>query len=218
MTSSAPTLFSMCLQAFGDAFSQISERVELSRARLPPGVFNQALTSVKKRSLLRRSHIPLLVQALFEQHAETPGAELRMELSAQRKLDNAAFMDAAKLVMAGAASCVSEFQISTLDVSFCSISDDALDNLSRACGNSLSKLRISGCSRLSNAGVEAITRNCPNLSEVQMEVLEGIDDLALQHLVHKLTKLRTLNIGGCTQLSNVSFQVMYPSTLHLIRW
>lgn len=209
MKSSTPTLFCMCLQEFGNAFSHISQRLELSRARLPPSVLSQALTIVKKRSLLRRSHIPLLVQALFEQHIESPGAELSIELSAQRKLDNAAFMDAARLLVAGAAaSGVAELNISALDVSFCSISDKALESLSRACGNKLSKIVISGCSRLSNAGIEALSRNCPNLSEVQMEVLEGIDDLALQHLVHKLTKLRTLNIGGCTQLSNVSFQVM----------
>ena len=95
-----------------------------------------------------------------------------------------------------------------LDVSFCSgLTNGALQLLAKQCP-SLLKINISGCEGLTNGGVSCLASYCPRLQVVLMEVLPGLDDSALQDLVHGLPSLLSLDVGSCRKLTNVSFQIV----------
>ncbi|GFN93001.1 F-box/lrr-repeat protein 14-like [Plakobranchus ocellatus] len=93
-------------------------------------------------------------------------------------------------------------QIKTIDVSFTSIHDDALNSLAKIEGLSLTEICLQGCVDISDKGLKALVINQPSL-----EVLDitGCKDLGsgrtfFSTLVSNLPKLHTLILRKCLRV------------------
>ncbi|CEP01019.1 unnamed protein product (mitochondrion) [Plasmodiophora brassicae] len=95
-----------------------------------------------------------------------------------------------------------------LDLSFTQVNDAELYLLARACSTSLQTLSLAGCHRVGPEGVQAFGRYCPTLTFVDFQCLDGLSDVALQDIVHRLQDLQSIDIGACQNLTNISFQII----------
>ena len=64
-----------------------------------------------------------------------------------------------------------------------------------------------GCRRCGDGTAEAIGRHCRQLTALNMEVLNKLTDVGMQHVVCGCRELEELLLGGCTMLSNISTQL-----------
>ncbi len=69
----------------------------------------------------------------------------------------------------------------------------------------LEKLNISGCNRVTDAGLLAVVASCPQLRDLDLTRLRQVTDDALSGAVLALPRLERLNLYACPQLSDRSY-------------
>lgn len=130
--------------------------------------------------------------------------EGRLDLNKQRKITAVGFGCLGKLCLDGRA----QMRVVSLDLAFCAqLDDDSLEAIALGCPD-LVDVNLAGCERVGNAGLGHLSRNCRRIRVLDMQVLRLVDDRAVQDVTHDLPDLHSLNIGGCSRLTNVAFQVV----------
>lgn len=88
--------------------------------------------------------------------------------------------------------------LTSLCLGWCDLSDNALLVLSQKC-TLLEELDVSGCGRLSDAGVTAVTTGCRRLTSLS---LEGCREVSAWAVAAGSAPLTSLNMGGCTLVTD----------------
>ncbi|XP_030572106.1 F-box/LRR-repeat protein 7 [Drosophila novamexicana] len=60
-----------------------------------------------------------------------------------------------------------------------------------------------GC-RISDKGLQLLTRRCPELTHLQLQTCEGVSNQALVEALTKCSNLQHLDVTGCSQVSSIS--------------
>lgn len=101
--------------------------------------------------------------------------------------------------------------LSYLTLSDATISDNALNHLSFACGSSLRVLSLRHCSSLTNETLISLAKNSPNLLSLDLSFLPSIlDDGLEQFLSLAPVCFAQLHIIGCRGLTDATVQVSLP--------
>eukprot|EP00040_Diaphanoeca_grandis_P004252 m.27783 g.27783 ORF g.27783 m.27783 type:complete len:455 (+) comp15808_c1_seq1:137-1501(+) len=79
----------------------------------------------------------------------------------------------------------------------------------------LESLYLSSCGLISRKGLGAISDGCTNLKTLDMGWCIKVDDDALTHLAH-CTKLRKINLHGCTLITDTGLEVLTKGCKGLI--
>eukprot|EP01043_Picozoa_sp_COSAG02_P018228 COSAG02_NODE_846_length_16565_cov_20.404627_6_plen_461_part_00 len=95
-----------------------------------------------------------------------------------------------------------------LDIAFCSGVGDRGLQLVAAMAPQLLSLAISGCRSITDQGIAAVGSSVRGLETMEMEMLTKVSDFGVQALVRGCPKLEVLLLGGCSQLSNISTQLI----------
>ena len=114
--------------------------------------------------------------------------------------------DAGMVALAGEEAWVS--QLWRLDIAFCSNIGDRGLELIAAVAPQLSSLAISGCRAVTDRGIAAVGAMVHGLQTMEMEMLPKVSDFGVQSLVRGCPELEVLLLGGCSQLSNISTQLI----------
>ena len=114
--------------------------------------------------------------------------------------------DAGMVALANEAEWVS--QLWRLDIAFCSGMSDRGLQIVASCATQLTSLAVSGCRRITDHGIAAVGSSIRNLETMEMEMLTRVSDFGVQSLVRGCPKLQVLLLGGCSQLSNISTQLI----------
>ena len=88
--------------------------------------------------------------------------------------------------------------LTSLCLGWCDLSDNALLVLSKKC-TLLESLDVSGCGRLSDAGVSAVTTGCRRLATLS---IEGCREVSAWAVAAGSAPLTSLNMGGCTLVTD----------------
>ena len=83
--------------------------------------------------------------------------------------------------------------------------DDTLAGFAADGRPDMEKLNISGCNRVTDAGLLAVVASCPNLRDLDLTRLRQVSDDGLSGTVLALPQLERLNLYACPQLSNRSY-------------
>lgn len=90
-------------------------------------------------------------------------------------------------------------RLEEIDLHGCNrITDNALLDLIRLCGRSLTSINVCGCSRLTNYSMIELSM-CPNLRHLNLSGCSSIDDTGAG-AIPLLTELETLNLGFATRV------------------
>ena len=114
--------------------------------------------------------------------------------------------DAGMAALAGEAEWVA--RLWRLDIAFCSGVGDRGLEIVASCATQLTSLAISGCRSITDHGIAAVGSSIHNLETMEMEMLTRVSDFGVQSLVRGCPKLQVLLLGGCSQLSNISTQLI----------
>ncbi|KAK7268205.1 hypothetical protein RIF29_20898 [Crotalaria pallida] len=110
-----------------------------------------------------------------------------------------------------------EFARDVEDMHLILIKDKHFDSLQR-----LESLNLNGCQKISDTGIEAITRCCPQLKTFSIYWNVRVTDTGLMHTVRNCKHIVDLNISGCKNISDQGLQFVaenYPEleSLNLTR-
>jgi len=97
---------------------------------------------------------------------------------------------------------------------FLHLTDSQFLRCLKSCPNLL-HIGIGGCSKLTNASIQGIADNCTKLIDLNAHNLANINFSAIDILLSKCNRLRTLEISGCKALTAqqiVYIQCNYPAT------
>ncbi len=95
-----------------------------------------------------------------------------------------------------------------LDIAFCSGVGDRGLELVAAMAPQLLSLAVSGCRSITDHGIAAVGSSMRGLETMEMEMLTKVSDFGIQALVRGCPNLQALLLGGCSQLSNISTQLI----------
>lgn len=95
-----------------------------------------------------------------------------------------------------------------LDIAFCSGVGDRGLGLVAAMAPQLTSLAVSGCRNITDQGIAAVGSSIHGLVTMEMEMLSRVSDFGIQALVRGCSELEVLLLGGCSQLSNISTQLI----------
>ena len=98
-------------------------------------------------------------------------------------------------------------QLWRLDIAFSGVGDRGLE-LIAAMAPQLTSLAVSGCRSLTDRGITAVGSSVHGLQVMEMEMLSRVSDFGVQALVRGCPKLEVLLLGGCSQLSNITTQLI----------
>ncbi|URD76169.1 LRR [Musa troglodytarum] len=92
--------------------------------------------------------------------------------------------------------------LTDLSLRFCDrVGDEALVAVAEGC--SLKHLNVSGCHLITDTGMTAIARGCPDLVNLDISVLQSIGDMALAELGHGCPLLKDIVLSHCRQITDV---------------
>jgi hypothetical protein len=104
-----------------------------------------------------------------------------------------------------------------------SVTDDVVIEacvLSSSAGNGLKDLNISGCRKVTDKSLVAISRHCSHtLEHVDVSFLHSLSLAVFLHFLHQFTisgKLQTVTIWGCSQLRRAVIDAMANSEVEMI--
>ncbi|KAF5785683.1 putative leucine-rich repeat domain superfamily [Helianthus annuus] len=81
--------------------------------------------------------------------------------------------------------------------------------------SNLEHLNLNGCQKISDNGIEAITKACPSLKIFSIYWNVRVTDVGISHLVNNCKHIVDLNLSGCKGISDKSLQMISESYLHL---
>ncbi|WVZ11040.1 hypothetical protein V8G54_015570 [Vigna mungo] len=100
--------------------------------------------------------------------------------------------------------------LTDLSIRFCDkVGDGALIAIAEGC--SLRSLNVSGCHQIGDAGVISIARGCPQLSHVDVSVLQNLGDMAMAALGENCTLLKEIVLSHCRQITDVGLTHLVKS-------
>ena len=167
---------------------------------------------------------------------ERPGVQRQ-----QSALESLNLQDCQKLTDLALRYIAQGLGIKTLNLSFCAnVSDSGMKSVAKM--SSLSTLNLRSCDNISDIGVGYLAEGCVGLQNLDVSFCERVSDRAMIHVASglfnlqtlsmaackitddglcKISKtlldLKTLNIGQCIQVSDVSLEQMGASLLNLKR-
>jgi hypothetical protein len=86
------------------------------------------------------------------------------------------------------------------------LSDQGLASFLRRNGNTLLKLELSGCTRLTDTTLRSINRYCPNLREIDLTRCLGISDVGINYIVSD--KIEVLLLYADSQLTSSAYEAI----------
>ncbi len=97
--------------------------------------------------------------------------------------------------------------IEEIDLSYCTVKDDAIIALAEALGSRLKKLTLMGCYEVGNEAIFALARHCECLESISLNELGRLSDGAIGVLTRSKcgSTLLELDVGSCTGLSDTAF-------------
>jgi len=108
--------------------------------------------------------------------------------------------------------------IRTLDLSYCSQTDDFLIKEIALCLPNLRKLSLTGCIQLTDSSIIEVARCCKKLTELYLNNCDMITDYSINEIGENCSKLVQVDLTGCPDVTGVSVRVLTannPSLLYL---
>ncbi|KAG9509781.1 F-box/LRR-repeat protein 2, partial [Fragariocoptes setiger] len=94
-------------------------------------------------------------------------------------------------------------RLTSLNIASCEVTDESLIALGTNCKN-LQHIDISGCNKITGAGIRALADGCPKLrSFISIACTNtAVNNESLQYLASKCKQLRTINLNACSSITD----------------
>lgn len=110
------------------------------------------------------------------------------------------------------ASCPS---LTHLGLACCSVDDQVMETLGCAC-HRLTRLNVSGCDKITNAGLASLAFGCRDVTTLDISECTAISDTGIASVAAGCSGITNLNIAGCIQITDAGIASISAGCTDLI--